>query len=554
MNWPAVRYLGRLYRAHYPQLGLGAALSLLQSLLVVPAAWLIGVAFDQVLPSGDLRRLMALGLVMLGLNLGYQAVSLLARRQTTRLSRAITVSLRGDLLEALFAQPRAFYGKADWSRLQTLLAWDTERLEAMNEALVGVALPSAVLSLALAGLLFYLDPFLFLVLAAITTLVAVLARASSRRVRGWVRAYQQAVHAYHRSLRLALELMELTRLQGAEQAELARKRQAVEHVGQTSEQLAWSRAVHTSLPELVMVVAAVVILVLGGAAVVEGQMTLGALLTYYAAVALLRQHLQNLALTMSPIIDGHESLIALHSLQVVNLQRPYTGRRQMRFAGEVRLEDVSFQYKDAPLVCSVTLTLRPGRLTAIFGPNGSGKSTLIYLVLGLYRPDSGQLLADGVPYSDLDLSHLRQQVGVVPQETILFPGTIRENLTYGRPGATPDQVLAAARLSTADDYIQTLPEGYDTLVGEKGLLLSGGQRQRLAIARALLGQPRLLILDEPTNHLDERAVRQLIENLGSQPDAPATLIVSHEPALVRRADEVYCLDGGRLVRQPASAC
>lgn len=553
MNWPAVRYLGRLYRSHYPQLALGAALSLLQSLFVLPTAWLVGVAFDQVLPSGDLRRLTTVGLVMLGLNLAFQAVSLWARRQTTRLSKAITVSLRGDLLEALYARPRAFYAEADWSRLHTLLGWDTDRLEAMNEALVGVALPSAVLSLALAGLLFYLNPFLFLVLAAITPVVALLGRASSRRVRGWVRAYQQAVRVYHHSLRLAFELMELTRLQGVEQYELARKRQAVENVGSASQHLAWSRAIHGSLPEVVMVVAAVVILMVGGAAVVEGRMTLGALLTFYAAVALLRQHLQNLALTMSPVIDGHESLIALHDLQAVTIQRPYTGRRQLPFAGEVRLEDVSFRYKKAPLVRGVSLTLRPGSLTAIFGPNGSGKSTLIYLILGLYRPDSGQLLADGVPYSDLDMSHLRQQIGVVPQESLLFPGTIRENIAYGRPEARPEQVLAAARLATADDYIRALPEGYDTLVGEKGLLLSGGQRQRLAIARALLCQPRLLILDEPTNHLDEQAIRQLIENLGSQPNAPATLIVSHEQALVRRANDVYYLDGGRLVRQPAAA-
>ena len=553
MNLPALRFLGRLYQGYYSQLAMSAGLSVLQSLLLLPTAYLVGVAFDQVLPSGDLRRLIGVGVAMLGLNLAFQAVSLLARRQTTGLSKAITVKLRTSLLEGLYARPRAFFSQSDWGRLHTLLVWDTERLEHMNEALVGVALPSAVLSVALSGLLLYLNPGLFLVLAVMAPFVLWLGRASSVRVRDWVRRYQAAIRAYYGQVRSALELMELTRLQGAEAFELDRKRKAVEELGHAGQQMAWRRAVHTTLPELVMVLAAVVILMLGGAAVVSGQMTLGALLAFYAAVALLRQHLQNLALTMSPLIDGHESLVALHNIQSTNFERPYTGRRKLAFRGEVSLVDVSFKYKETPLVQHTSLVLRPGTLTAVHGPNGSGKSTIIYLILGLYKPDAGYLLADGVPYSELDMSHIRRQIGVVPQDTTLFPGTILENITYGRPEASREQVLAAARLATADDYIRTLPDGYETIVGEKGLLLSGGQRQRLAIARALLPAPRLLILDEPTNHLDERAINQLIQNLSSQPDAPATLIVSHAPELVQRANEVYYLDNGRLVREAALA-
>ncbi len=162
---------------------------------------------------------------------------------------------------------------------------------------------------------------------------------------------------------------------------------------------------------------------------------------------------------------------------------------------------------------AINLTLSPGQTVVVVGPNGSGKTTLLNLLLGFYRPQQGQLYADEQPFSQLDLIHLRRSIAVVSQDPVIFPGTIRENLTYGCPEVSFQRIIEAAHLATAHEFIEQLPQGYDTFVGDNGVLLSGGQRQRLAIARALLRQPKLLILDEPTNHLDATAVEQLMHHL-----------------------------------------
>src|SRR3954452_13912708 len=166
-----------------------------------------------------------------------------------------------------------------------------------------------------------------------------------------------------------------------------------------------------------------------------------------------------------------------------------------------------------PVLHDLDLEIRPSERVAVLGPNGAGKSTLVSLVMGFYRPHSGRLLADGVPFDELDIRHLRRQIGVALQDPVLFPGTIRENIAFGHPGATDAEVAAAAEAATAAAFIERLSSGYETRIGDEGVGLSGGQRQRVAIARAVLGAPGLLVLDEPTTYLDEDGVAELIEKL-----------------------------------------
>ncbi len=172
---------------------------------------------------------------------------------------------------------------------------------------------------------------------------------------------------------------------------------------------------------------------------------------------------------------------------------------------------------------------------------------LVNLMLGFYRPCQGRVYADEHPLDDLDLVHLRRQIGVVTQDPMIFPGTIAENIAYGCPDADTEHIVRAAQTATAHKFITHLPQGYDTFVGEAGMLLSGGQRQRLAIARALLRRPALLLLDEPTNHLDDASVRRLLRNLRELRDAPAIVVISHNPYVVREAQHLYVLREGRIV-------
>jgi ATP-binding cassette subfamily B protein len=158
---------------------------------------------------------------------------------------------------------------------------------------------------------------------------------------------------------------------------------------------------------------------------------------------------------------------------------------------------------------------------------------------GFYRPQEGSVLADGTPYDQIDIRQLRRQLGVVPQDPLLFPGTVLENIAYGQPQASERGIREAAEWSTAHEAIEAMDRGYETPIGADGQMISGGQRQRIAIARALLGQPRLLILDEPTNHLDAAAIQELMDNLRHLPQRPGVLVVSHDPRIIEHCDRVY---------------
>jgi ATP-binding cassette subfamily B protein len=196
---------------------------------------------------------------------------------------------------------------------------------------------------------------------------------------------------------------------------------------------------------------------------------------------------------------------------------------------------------------AVTLTIDPREIVGVVGLNGAGKTTLVHLILGLYRPQTGRLYADGRPFDELDMRDLRRQIGVVMQDPIIFPGTVMENIAYGCRETDVNRVVRAAELSMAHELVQTLSHGYDTAVGENGMLLSGGQRQRIAIARALVRQPRLLILDEPTTHLDQASVSRLIGNLSEMADRPAILVISHDTSVLRMAHRTHVLRDGRIV-------
>jgi ATP-binding cassette subfamily B protein len=229
---------------------------------------------------------------------------------------------------------------------------------------------------------------------------------------------------------------------------------------------------------------------------------------------------------------------------------PPAAAHPARLRGEVAFADVSFRYPTRPDIAvlhHVTLDVRAGERIALVGPSGAGKSTLTALLLRFYAPDSGRLLLDGRDARDYGLRWLRGQMAIVPQDVLLFGGTIAENIGYGRPGANAEEIRAAARLANADDFISAFPEGYATLVGDRGIQLSGGQRQRVAIARAILKNPAILILDEATSSLDSESEQLVQIALDRLMQGRTTFIVAHRLATIRTADRIAVLEAGRIV-------
>jgi len=250
----------------------------------------------------------------------------------------------------------------------------------------------------------------------------------------------------------------------------------------------------------------------------------------------------------------HNSLAAIERIFEVFDTAPEVterpkARRLPRLSGEIEFERVAFGYTpERPILRGIELRIRAGEVVALVGPSGAGKTTLVQLVPRFYDPTAGRVLTDGIDLREVTLRSLRGQIGIVAQDTILFSGTVRENILYGNPDASDDELLAVARAAHVEEFVAELPEGYDTLLGERGTKLSGGQRQRIAIARAFLIDPRILILDEATSALDSESERLIQDALARLMRERTSVIIAHRLSTVLHADRIVVLDEGQIVQ------
>jgi len=291
----------------------------------------------------------------------------------------------------------------------------------------------------------------------------------------------------------------------------------------------------------------------GAHQVIQNQLTIGQLVAFNMLLGQIITPFQRLTVLWNQL---QEVVIAVERINDVLDAEPeedlqYQARQNLPLIqGHIRFENVTFRYhpeSDTNVLENLSFEVKPGQMVALVGRSGSGKTTISKLVLGLYPPTDGKILIDGQDISSISLRSLRQQVGVVDQDTFLFGSTIRENISLAHPGATLAEVIEAGKLAGADEFIKKLPMGYETQIGEGGGLLSGGQRQRIAIARALLGNPKLLILDEATSHLDTESERIIQRNLNTILKGRTTLVIAHRLSTVRNADLILVLDRGVLI-------
>ncbi|HYJ79234.1 MAG TPA: ABC transporter ATP-binding protein [Longimicrobiaceae bacterium] len=307
-----------------------------------------------------------------------------------------------------------------------------------------------------------------------------------------------------------------------------------------------------SFATLITATVAVVVILVGGRAILSREMTVGDLFAYLAFTALLAAPVMQLASIGTQVSEAFAGLDRIRELMAMPSEDQEDASRQplQRVEGDVRLEDVWFEYNEGqPVLKGVQVDAPPGTTTALVGSSGSGKSTLVSLVMAFNRPTRGRVTVDGKDLADLRLADYRAQLGVVLQENFLFDGTVADNIRFARPDATRDEIVEVARIANCDEFVRGFPDGYDTVVGERGIKLSGGQRQRIAIARAILADPRILILDEATSSLDSDSEALIQEGLRRLRQGRTTFVIAHRLSTIRSADQILVLEHGEVVER-----
>jgi subfamily B ATP-binding cassette protein MsbA len=301
-----------------------------------------------------------------------------------------------------------------------------------------------------------------------------------------------------------------------------------------------------------MGIVSAIIMFLGARQILSGAMTLGTFLTFTIFLGMMVAPVFQIVGIGTQITEALTGLERTREILNENPEDEDPGRtnRLERIRGQVVFEDVNFSYDSGkPVLFDIGFQSEPGRVTALVGPSGAGKSTVIGLIAAFYTPASGRVLVDGVDLATVRLDSYRTQLGVVLQETFLFDGTIRENVSFARPDASEPEILAACRIARVDEFAEAFEKQYATVVGERGVKLSGGQKQRVSIARAILADPRILILDEATSSLDSESEALIQEGLRYLMRGRTTFVIAHRLSTIRRADQILVVEAGRIIER-----
>jgi ABC transporter fused permease/ATP-binding protein len=542
----------RLARPHWRALAVGTVFLFLGSSMGLLFPQAIRFIIDGALTERD-RGLIdraALGLIVI---FTVQAVAVSLRYYFfSTIGEKVVARLREDVFRSLVRQEVAFFDERRTGELVSRLASDTTVLQNTVSANISMVLRHLATVVGGIALLLYTSPTLTLVMLAVVPPVAVGAVAYGRRVRRLSREVQDALAQASEVAEEGLSGIRTVRAFSAEEAEAGRYGGAVEHAFGVARRRIVASATFMGAASFFAFAAAVAVLWYGGHLVLADRLTVGGLtafLVYTMLVALSLGSLSELWADLNRAGGAAERIFEL-------LDREPTipssgGRRLARVEGTVRFEQVQFTYparRDAPVLTGIDLSLTPGERVALVGPSGAGKSTVASLLTRLYDPDGGAITLDGVDLRELDPQWLRRQVGIVAQEPLLFSSSILDNIRYGRPGASAEEVEQAARAANAHVFISRFPDGYATRVGERGVQLSGGQKQRVAIARALLKDPRILVLDEATSALDSESEHLVQEALERLMEGRTSLVIAHRLSTVKDAHRVVVLDAGRVVQ------
>ncbi len=469
------------------------------------------------------------------------------------LGERVVADLRSAVFRHVLSLSPSFFEVTKSGELLSRLTTDTTLIQNVVGSSLSIALRSSLTLFGAVVMLMITSPRLTGIIVLVIPLVTVPIILAGRRVRALSRTSQDRLADTSALAGEVLNAMPLVQAYTLEDLHGKRYDETVNGAFLAARRRIRQRALLTAYAITMVFGALVLVLWIGAQDVVSGRMSggqLGQFLLYAVFAGGSTAGLSEIFGALQQAAGATDRLVELlgvrpdYTLPAVPEPLPLPSR------GELRFENISFSYPSRPTppaLSEFTLELRRGETIALVGPSGAGKSSVLALALAFYRPQQGRILLDGVDIARVDPREVRRRIAIVAQDTVLFADTIMENIRYGRPGASDEEVCAAARAAAAADFIKRLPEGYQTQVGEHGVRLSGGQQQRISIARAVLKQPAILLLDEATSALDAESEQLVQEALRDLMRDRATLVIAHRLATVRSADRIVVLDGGRIV-------
>jgi ATP-binding cassette subfamily B protein len=519
--------------------------------LLVPA--IIRQVIDVGLVEGNTSYLLRAGGIILAIGAGIAILMYFQRYMSEWIAQHIGYDLRNGLYDHIQHLCFSYHDHAQTGQLISRSIEDVRAIERFAGFGVAELLRVVLLMIGVTALLFYFNPRLAAIgLLPMIPLVLVTTNFG-RRIGDYFLAVDNSLGELSSRLQENVTGVQVVRAFAREPYEEGRFEEANRTLYNSRIKVIreWSKIMPST--HFLVTLSTILILWFGGQMVLNGEITLGELVAFNGYVLLLAEPARQLTWLVN--LAGEAVAGVQRTFEVLDtkpeIQTPEDAVSLSALSGEVEFRDVCFAYvgEKAHALEDILVTVLPNQIVALIGPTGSGKTSLVNLIPRFYDVSEGGLLVDGHDVRHVDLVSLRRQIGIVLQTSLLFSVTVRENIAYGRPDADLDDVVAAAKAAQAHEFIQGLPDGYDTVVGERGVTLSGGQRQRIAIARALLMDPRILILDDSTSSVDTQTERLIQQALDSLMEGRTTFVIAHRLSTVRRADLILVMEDGMIVER-----
>lgn len=511
-----------------------------------------GQVIKNILEIGDFNGLVWLVTQMISLTIVSGILSFVSRYLSGYFSQKVVYEVRNDAFKSIQRQSLTFFNRMNTGQLMSRITTDTERIGRFLGFQFRMLVEALSLLIGVVISMVMIDWELTLTSFLVTSLVLVNFSLFGKRIRPIISASREHFANLTSILWENISGMRVVRAFAMEDYERERFQKPNNSYYEAMIKAASLRATFLPLTSLIGGFVMVMIYWLGGIRVIEGKIGLDTLYVFGSYISML---IRPIAM-MGMIWTGYQRMAVAGKrvFQIIDAEPEVKDKQNAvelkNVKGHIKFENVYFGYdKDKPILKGVNLEIKPRETVALLGPTGSGKSTLIHLLMRFYDVTSGRILIDGYDVRDVKLRSLRRHFGIVSQEAFLFNKTVKENISFGKPNASMEDIVRVAKIARAHEFIMRLPNGYDTIIGEKGINLSGGQRQRIAIARALLLDPRILILDDSTSSIDVDTEYEIQKALNALLKDRTTIVITQRISTIRNADKIVVMDDGKIVEE-----